>query len=332
MQVTAKLVVKGTYYYKAEQTFENGSLVKGARLHLVHQPNNRYDSNAVEVHLKESGDMLGHISRQLAPKYSKLVNTNSILDASVFRVSRINDRIKVEIRIVYEQSDDEISKKHNTKYWISCSSLQPKPGVYGLKNINTGRMYVGSSNNVKERLINHLRELLHGCHSNYMLQSDFTRLGPDYFEAQLLAGNIALHKLSSSESREIAKLLNNGHELYNMTFDGQGTYKRTYDNSFEPQSVSDRKRWQYDDNYYDEEDNILEQRCPFCDANISKDNRLCSSCGVAFPRGIRVSSGYIVNGDMMYIYEDQEEDEETEVDEFVDAYYTDDYDEDYIDN
>ncbi len=259
------------------------------------------------------------ISRHLAPKYSKLVNLNSIKNATVFRVTTgDNDYIKIEIRVVYEQHKNAIVKRHKTKYWLSCSSLRSVPGVYVIKNIETGRMYIGSSNNVKERAITHFRDLLHGCHPNYLLQTDFTRLGPNYFEVKLIAETITLPNISMAESNEISRLLNNGFDLYNMTVDGQGTANRIHDDSFVPQSVSDRSSWQNDGDYYDD-DAYMEQNCPFCDSRILKDDRICSVCGVAFPEGLRVASQYIVGGNMMYIFEESDEDNEDE------DYYEDNY-------
>lgn len=239
MRVSTNIVVKGTYYYKANEALKKGLLVSGVGIRLIHQPSNPHDRNAVEVRLKRTGTMLGHVSMELAPKYASLLNSGRIVEASVASVSEERGRIYLEIRVVYEQPEEEIVQRHNTKFWQCASSLPSEPGVYAIRNLETGRLYVGSSNNVRDRALDHLRDLGFGSHPNQPLQADFKRLGPDYFEAHLLVRNISNSSLTMSESDQISKLIQDGTDLYNLTIDGQGT-PYTYRRSSIPEPVSDR--------------------------------------------------------------------------------------------
>lgn len=54
--------------------------------------------------------------------------------------------------------------------------------VYGIKNIHNGRIYVGSSKNLKSRLRLHFSLLRKGSHKNRKIQKDFNRYGEDAFE------------------------------------------------------------------------------------------------------------------------------------------------------
>jgi hypothetical protein len=77
---TVNLVVKGTKYYKAAELFQRGSLSSGLAIRLEHQPHNPHDKNAVAVLVRESGSILGHVSRELAPKYAALINRRTAED------------------------------------------------------------------------------------------------------------------------------------------------------------------------------------------------------------------------------------------------------------
>lgn len=239
MRVSTNLVVKGTYYYKTHKALKKGLLVSGIGICLVHRPNNPHDRSAVEVRLKKTGTMLGHVSRELAPKYASLLNSGRIVEATVACVSEERSRIYLEIHVVYDQTEEEIMQKHSTKFWQCASSLTLEPGVYAIRNLETGWLYVGSSKNVRDRVLDHLRDLSLGSHPNQPLQTDFNRFGPDYFEVYLLLRNVSISSLSISESAQISKLIQDGANLYNLTIDGQGTPYIRRRNSI-PEPVSDR--------------------------------------------------------------------------------------------
>lgn len=64
--------------------------------------------------------------------------------------------------------------------------LPAAPGVYMIKNITTGKTYVGSSNNIKKRVGQHRSMLIQGKHHSYHLQSSWNKHGPNDFEFLVL--------------------------------------------------------------------------------------------------------------------------------------------------
>ena len=52
--------------------------------------------------------------------------------------------------------------------------------IYALRHNPTGKVYVGSSSNVKKRAMNHVSRLRCGTHSHPGMQADFDRYGDDY--------------------------------------------------------------------------------------------------------------------------------------------------------
>jgi hypothetical protein len=226
MRATANLSVKGTSYYKAAELLQNGALSSGLAIRLQHQPNNPHDKNAVAVLVKMSGAMLGHISKELAPKYAALLNSGSIIEASIANIDRNGAHINIDVRVVYDQYDDQLAEKHSSRLWGSASVLPTETGVYAIRNIESGRQYIGSSNNIKDRVHSHIRDLSLGCHANHVLQSDFSSLGLNHFEAKVLVRGVSPSNLAKAESDSISSLLNAGAALYNLTADGQGRVSR----------------------------------------------------------------------------------------------------------
>lgn len=239
MQITANLSVRGTRYYKATELLQKGSLSSGLSIRLEHQPDNPHDKNAVAVRVKTTGAMLGHISKELAPKYSALINSGKIREASIANITKEGAYIKIDVRIVYEQSDDQLAEKRSSRLWQSASSMPAESGVYAIRNIESGRQYVGSSNNIRGRIRSHIKDLSLGRHANHALQSDFSRLGLNYFEAKVLAGGVSVSNLATEEARRISSFLNAGKSLYNLTIDGQGSGRNFHGHSHS-EPVSDR--------------------------------------------------------------------------------------------
>lgn len=239
MQVTANLAVKGTRYYKAAELLQKGSLSSGLSIRLEHQPDNPHDNNAVAVLVKSTGAMLGHISKELAHKYSALINSGNILEASIASITKEGAYIKIDVRIVYEQSDDQLAAKRGSRLWQSASSMPVESGVYAIRNIESGRQYVGSSNNIRGRIRSHIKDLSLGRHANHALQSDFSKLGLNYFEAKVLVSGVSLSHLATEEARRISSFLNAGEALYNLTIDGRGSGRNFHGRS-NSAPVSDR--------------------------------------------------------------------------------------------
>lgn len=60
-------------------------------------------------------------------------------------------------------------------------------GVYAIRHINSGKMYVGSSKNIESRwLYAHLATLLKGQHFNHKLQNAWNKYGQDQFVHEIL--------------------------------------------------------------------------------------------------------------------------------------------------
>lgn len=66
----------------------------------------------------------------------------------------------------------------NKEHWTS--------GVYQIRNLVNGKCYVGSSNNIGRRYLDHMRELSRGTHSNPRLQLSWNKHGGDSFEFSVL--------------------------------------------------------------------------------------------------------------------------------------------------
>lgn len=239
VQITANLAVKGTRYYKAAELLQRASLSSGLPIRLEHQPDNPHDKDAVAVRVKRTGAMLGHISRELAPKYAALVNSGEIIEASIANIKKEGAYINIDVRVVYEQSADQLAEKHSSRLWQSASSISAESGVYAIRNIESGRQYIGSSNNIKDRIRSHIKDLSLGCHANHALQADFSSLGLNYFEAKVLARGVSPSNLATVEADRISSFLNAGDALYNLTVDGQGTARNFHSDS-DSEPVSDR--------------------------------------------------------------------------------------------
>lgn len=239
MRASATITVKGTKYYKAAELFQRGSLSSGVTIRLEHQLDNPHDKNAVAVKIKRTGAMLGHMSKELAPKYAALIDEGKIIGASISRADLNGRYINIDVQVVYDQSDEQLLQKHNSRLWLSTSNMPTVAGVYSIRNIESGRQYVGSSVNLQDRIRSHLRDLSLGCHANHALQSDFSQVGADHFEAKVLASGITSSNLASVEADQIASFLKLGAALYNLTVDGQGT-GYNYRGHTDSVSVSDR--------------------------------------------------------------------------------------------
>ena len=237
MCATTTITVRGARFHQAGQLLRKGSLSAGTEVRLEHQPDNPHDRNAVAILVKSTGAMLGYVSKELAPKYSALANAGKIIEATVTKVA--NDGTKIDVRVVFEQSDDHLDERNSTRLWQSISTLPTASGVYSIRNIDSGRQYVGSSKNLKERIQSHFRDLSLRRHDNHALQSDFSRFGPNHFEARALASGVSPSQLAQVEADHISSLLNSGTALYNLTVTGQGTGHNPYGRN-ESEPISDR--------------------------------------------------------------------------------------------
>lgn len=61
-----------------------------------------------------------------------------------------------------------------------------KSGVYQIRNLTNGRVYVGSAKRFKQRYSEHVKSLGKGTHHNKFLQHDFNKCGSDEFIFEVL--------------------------------------------------------------------------------------------------------------------------------------------------
>lgn len=55
-------------------------------------------------------------------------------------------------------------------------------GIYGIRNIVNGKIYVGQTKDFKHRWREHVRELNHNIHHNKHLQNAWNKYGEENFE------------------------------------------------------------------------------------------------------------------------------------------------------
>lgn len=59
-------------------------------------------------------------------------------------------------------------------------------GIYKITNIENGKVYIGESENIPRRWIEHIRALTYGEHKNYKLQNDFKEYGLKSFDFDIV--------------------------------------------------------------------------------------------------------------------------------------------------
>jgi len=63
---------------------------------------------------------------------------------------------------------------------------QCKSGIYQIKNLVNGKIYVGSAVNIRKRWSNHRHNLINGTHKNLHLQNAWNKYGVDDFEFSII--------------------------------------------------------------------------------------------------------------------------------------------------
>jgi hypothetical protein len=95
-------------------------------------------------------------------------------------------------------------------------------GVYQIKSISTGRIYIGCSNDIYRRWEAHKSLLKHGKHSNQFLQNHYNVYGLKDFEFSILEkyNNLPYDKLLMEEQSYISKFGSFGNGNFNLTRGG----------------------------------------------------------------------------------------------------------------
>lgn len=89
--------------------------------------------------------------------------------------------------------------------------LKNTPGVYGIQNTKTGKVYVGASKNIKMRISTHFNRLRRGIHTVKNMQRDYDAHSKVFFKIiiYLYCEDFEL------DSNEIKIFENNKHNCYN---------------------------------------------------------------------------------------------------------------------
>ena len=269
MQKSVNLVVKGTAYYEARRLLQHGTLSPGLSLRLQHEKRNPHDRNAVAIKVKKDGSMLGHISRDVSHKYATLVDNGRILDVKLSSAIEESKRVKIRIRVTYEENDEQDQTIYISNLWKSTYNIPPEAGVYAIIHRGSRKYYIGSSVNMRERVRSHTSQLFAGSHSNHSLQRDFSHYGSDIFEAKVLEKSYDKSALAYLESKKIQSMLESETALYNLTLDGQGVISNhhgygnseTISDTFSRQRAREREEERAEIvRYYDAKlDNLLPQ-------------------------------------------------------------------------
>ncbi|WP_321945349.1 HIRAN domain-containing protein [Paraburkholderia sp. J10-1] len=223
---TTSYKVKGTRYYAAEAALSANALKTGSAITLVREPTNKVDPNAVAVYLSEGRRKLGHISRSSAPDVGARLERNGVGSVVVTSIER-HPELTIRISVSWsEGKGGDAGQQGNDRLSVSAKSLPSVGGAYLLSNIGNGRMYVGSSMNIRGRALSHVSDLRCRHHCNFLLQRDYDLSGGDVFEFSVVG--LAANTLEAErlEAKAIDEARRKGNTFYNMTADGKGAGMR----------------------------------------------------------------------------------------------------------
>lgn len=97
--------------------------------------------------------------------------------------------------------------------------------IYEIVNKDTGRRYIGSTNNIKRRKARHKTELKHGHHPCKALQKDYNELGWEGFCMRILEDGFTKEE---AHSRETALIQESYDTNYNVSKSAKGGDLITY--------------------------------------------------------------------------------------------------------
>ena len=226
MDKTSTLSVKGTSYYEGRRLMQSGSLYQGCPIRLEHHPDNPYDSNAIAVKLADSGAMLGHLSKLVAPDYAAAIKSGVKFQTTIVKTAYCSGYLEIDIRINWEQlspranspvvQDDvpamlhkqaipiqkrvvktEHIERNENQLSLVVESISELGGVYAIENTKTHSCYIGSSQNIRSRLRRHLSDLKAGRHVNSRLQGDYSTRSDEYFIAYVIEDGLGAGELAA---------------------------------------------------------------------------------------------------------------------------------------
>jgi len=119
-------------------------------------------------------------------------------------------------------------------------------GIYKIRNIQNGRIYIGSAKRFKERWSAHLSNLERNAHANKYLQRDFNKCGTDSFEisiVEIIDG--PKDKRLLAEGRYLLQYHDKCKQCYNIRKlpTSNGGFSKTSEETREKMSSSRKKYW-----------------------------------------------------------------------------------------
>lgn len=114
----------------------------------------------------------------------------------------------VALRLLGEGDSNQRFEPHHfrmRKFKHTFEKPSDTPGIYGILNIETGRIYVGSSTRMKRRWLEHRRTLNLGRHHNQWLQRSWNHHGPENFIFYVIAQGCSMNELAAMETGYIQK-------------------------------------------------------------------------------------------------------------------------------
>jgi group I intron endonuclease len=120
----------------------------------------------------------------------------------------------LENKIVNEPNDSTTVTRTKSEN-KTLSGITKTSGVYKIVNKTNNKYYVGSSKDIKVRIIRHIRRLNNNCHSNHHLQSAWNLYGKDNFEF-IIVEKSEQSLITEQKYLDIAKMEQD--KCYNMRF------------------------------------------------------------------------------------------------------------------
>ena len=150
---------------------ESFSIEKDAQLKIQQTFIEEYDSYELDVYYK--GDKIGFID-----DYWSEIHIGHAIDLEVIKQCTFLEKFTkfIKVNILLE------AKLNESIY----NNLDPCPGIYGIIDSDTSRVYVGQTSNIKNRIKNHFTNLSIGFHHNTNLQEIFTDKKESSFQIVIL--------------------------------------------------------------------------------------------------------------------------------------------------
>ena len=105
-------------------------------------------------------------------------------------------------------------------------SIPKKSGIYQIRNLVNGKIYVGSSVNLNRRKNKHFYKLRHNMHANLKLQNAFNKYGETAFIFEIIEIVDDKHQLLNREQYYIDKynVVQEGYNILPNAYSTLGVY------------------------------------------------------------------------------------------------------------